>query len=394
IARRLEHGPKLKRWSLTSRNSLNLTGGAEVNLVFISNQDADKLIARLAPDLNSDQAALLRQISDGLPLMIEVAAQAINRSPRSADEVLADYESLAAEDYDERVRQRLAYSVDQLGEEDAAAWAALSHFEGGVFANYAAIMWGIEEDEAARWFERFHDRRLVIPMPELPYDVALGRRWRLHDHLRALAADRLEESALADEARDGWLTASEKMMATAGQMYDRHGEWIEVGLALLDADLPNIREAAEMAVALAPRNDAAARVVMNAPNHEVVNLRLTYGERLRWLEAGILSAGKRNQRALGAVLAGNAAFCLHQMGDLRGAEKLNREVLNFYEDSAGIAGMAAAYGNLGLILNDKGDWAGAAKMHRKALTLNAQENRKTAMAKNYGNLGLALFQQR
>ena len=99
----------------------------------MSDADADALIATLAPDLSEEDAARLRGVADGLPLMIEVVAQAIRKSTRPAAAVLAEYEALTADDYDQRVRQRLGFSVDQLGAEDAAAWAALSQFEGGVF---------------------------------------------------------------------------------------------------------------------------------------------------------------------------------------------------------------------------------------------------------------------
>ncbi|MEL7465797.1 MAG: tetratricopeptide repeat protein [Pseudomonadota bacterium] len=374
----------------TSRKSLNLTGGAEVDLDFITEKDATELISRLAPDLTGIEIGRLRKIADGLPLMIEVAAQAVNRSPRSAEEVLTDYEALTAEDYDERIRRRLAYSVDQLGEEDAAAWAALSQFEGGVFANYAAIMWGVEEAEAARWFDRFHDRRLVIPMPELPYDVALGRRWRLHDHLRALAADRLEESALADAARDGWLTASEKMMATAGQMYDRHGEWIEVGLALLDADLHNIRAAAEVAGAIAAKNDAAARVAMRLPNHAVLDLRLIPAERLRWLEAGLSGARKYGDASQEAILLGNAAHRHYVLGDFVRAEVRYREAIEMDERSGRREGLAANYGNLGVLLRAQGDLGEAERMFRASLVLDESAEDKAGMADNFSEIAIVM----
>ena len=104
-------------------------------------------------------------------------------------------------------------------------------------------MWGEDRREAERALANFWKRNLLIPV-ETPFED-YGARWRLHDHLGAVAAARLAAAPGAAAARDGWLNAALEMMETAGDLLPGHGDGIDAGLALLDLDLPTIRRAAD-----------------------------------------------------------------------------------------------------------------------------------------------------
>jgi len=121
---------------ITSRNVINLPGQADsIEIARLEDDRASKLVRSLAPDMSDAEVARLVTASLGLPLLIEALAGVIVESPaRPAADWLTDFEAAGADaalPEIDRVKARLAVSVDALEAADRDRYAALSLFAGG-----------------------------------------------------------------------------------------------------------------------------------------------------------------------------------------------------------------------------------------------------------------------
>ena len=79
---------------------------------------------------------------------------------------------------------------------------------------------------------------------------------------------------------------------------------------------------------------------------------------------------------------------LRRTGDLAGAERAYKRVLQLGNSIGDKAVIAIAYGNLGTVYQTQGDFVKAEEFYKKSLALEEALGRKEGMASDYRNLGL------
>ncbi len=283
----------------TSRARLGASDAKQVALDLFAPEEARSLVKKLIPDLPEDAAQRLVRLTPLTPLAVETATLAIARSTRAHERIVGEFAALPPGEIDERIWTLLNKAVDELDGNLAAAWSALSLFEGGFFADAAATLWGVTQDEADRWLNRLHHRRLVARTPLiLPFEAVLGRRWRLHDALRPVAAARLAADPRSGDARFGWLRATTATVERAGRLYEVGGDGAAQGLALLDLELGDVISAGEEAAASVDRDNAAAEVAMRLPLWRILATRLDRETLARFIAAGVVGARRLGDHAL------------------------------------------------------------------------------------------------
>lgn len=297
---------------VTSQAPIAIADARQIGLGPMPRDEALALTTKLAPDLPEAAATRLVALAPDLPLAIETGALGVARSSRAPARCIVDLSTSEQGDPEGRAQRFLGRVVDQLDEDLAAAWSALSLFEDGFFAEAAATLWGVPREEAERWLNRLHHRRLVSPVPlVLPFERVLGRRWRLHGALRSVASERLAADPRAGDAWMGWLRAMAAMTERAGRLYEVGGDGAAHGLALLDLELSGVVSAAEEASGLVDRDNAAADVAMRLPRWRVLATRLDSATLSRFVAAGLIGArrlgdpeAERQLEAMGALAAG------------------------------------------------------------------------------------------
>lgn len=140
---------------LTGREAVALPQLERVDVALLNEPRGARLARNLAPRMTEDEGRRLTRIAEGLPLVIETVAGQIEDLPG---------EPVAA-----------------LGEEDAAAFAALFLFPAGFHRRSAQAVWGVE-DQTTTLLARLRRRNLLLDA-EMAFAERLGARHRLNDLL-------------------------------------------------------------------------------------------------------------------------------------------------------------------------------------------------------------------
>lgn len=372
---------------VTSRNRLSLRGLQSIDLAEMNTNEAAALALKLAnrrfPNrVTHEQAEEIARLCGCLPISIEVTANALSKS-RGAE--VAGYlnklgdrtKPLAALD---KAKAVVALSLEELDAETRAHWAALGVFEGEFSPEAAAAMWAVED--AGATLEELEQRSLVSFEPD-------AKRYHLHDLLRAVALEKLKEDpARQHEVHRRHAEHFFAVLQTANALYRLGHNNAGRGLALLDAELANIRAGQRWATDAMAEDERAAELAQDLPNHTCLRLRLAPDELLAWLKASLAAAERRGDREGEARAAGNLGLIYRMRGELDRGEKMHRQSLAIETELGRKEGMTQDYGNLGLIYMDKREFDRAEEMLRQSLAFAKELGAKEELAANYCNLGL------
>ncbi len=155
-----------------------------------------------------------------------------------------------------------------------------------------------------------------------------GRRYQLHDLMRAVALEELARDQVRQREIHG--RHAEHFYAVlelANALYRSGHDDVGRGLTLLDAELANIRAAQRWAAGAMFENDRAAELAQNFPNHTCLRLRLVPDEHLAWLETSLDAAERRRDRRGEAEAAGNLGVIYGMRGELDRAEQMHKRSL-------------------------------------------------------------------
>jgi tetratricopeptide (TPR) repeat protein len=346
---------------ITSRRRFTLPGLSSVNLDSLSPADAEALLLKIAPRLDS-RAAQLAELCGFLPLALRLAGSA-----------LAEREDLEPADFAQRlsaaqarvelVDASLSLSVDLLGDALQALWQALAVFPADFDAPAAAAVWALELEAARDRLSELLRYSLVDFDPD-------AKRYSLHDLARDYAHSRLTD-AERDAARRRHARHYVAVLSDINDEYLRGGDATGRGLARFDLERANIGAGQAWAAAHAAADDTAAALADDYPavGAHVLDLRLNPRERIGWLEAGLSAARHFGRRARESAHLGSLGLAHADLGE-------QRQALTYYDQDLEVAratgdrgAEAAALGNMGLAYAELGESRRALDYYQTALNI-------------------------
>lgn len=353
--------------------------------------------------LSIQQASRLHTSCDGLPLGIEVAASAIDQNPyldvESFINTLEDVSVSAPrlQSWEDRVAARLRISLQWLNAEQRQHWALLALFSSAFQRSALAVLWETESPDLP-----LHDllvRHLVMahkaPLPsgeQVP-------RFRLHDLLRPLAAEILQEhhSQLYDPA---WRRLNQyftRALATLDSLGHRGARLdLRDHFTLISQDIDNIRSGIEFAKADTDWESAEALVIYALD--ETLSDRLPASERLALVQKALDTVERWRNQQPEAVPSYQQKLLLEKGCALRAlsqsdaAEQAFRDGISVAKKTDGNGNLPAFWGNLGsLLLNQSNRTEEALFAFRRALGLLTPESSKKERSALLNNCGNALL---
>jgi non-specific serine/threonine protein kinase len=360
-----------------------VAGASEAARLFV---DRAKLVAADFRPTERDLATIAEICGqvDGLPLAIELAAARVRiLSVHQIRDRLRDrlrlLTSAETTGRHESLRAAIDWSYGMLGESEAALFARLSVFAGGLTIDAAEIVCeggAVAAFDALDLIAGLADKSLVA--------VARGERearYLLLDTIREYAAEKLgaeDEALFRARHRDYYLEMAE---TAARELHGREGStWG----ARLETEINNLRAA--LAWSRDEEGDGVAFLRLAVALHVFFYERGYLGEGRDWLEAAIARAGDEAPvalRTLALTAAGN--FALDQ-GDVDAARALQERSLEISREAGDAAGIASGLHNLGNILQHTGDYAGARARFEESLGLCRELDRPH-------NVALSLYTQ-
>ena len=365
---------------VTSRQRFDLPGLFLVDLDTLSPGDSCALLLLIAPRIG-DQAEAIAQLSGYLPMALELAGRA-----------LAERVDLSPAQYLERLNEAqlrfqevdasLTLSYDLLTPELQRSWRTLAVFPGHFDAPAAAEVWQAETGPAQ------DSLGALLNYSLLDWDSDF-QRYRLHDLARDLA-----DSLLADEeranAQQRHAARFHDVLGTASQLYLGGGAQMMLGLALFDLEWDNIQAGQAWAEAHTEETDSAATLCSEYSNAgNLLGLRQTPRERIRWLEASLAAARRlRDGQAEGGHL-GNLGIAYRQLGEYHRAIEIQEQRLLIAKEIGDREGEGNALGNLGSAYREAGEPRRAIEFHEQRLEVAREIGDRRGEGHALGNLSNA-----
>ncbi len=318
--------------------------------LFLHRARAVKPDFALTPEGAPAVAEICRRL-DGLPLAIELAAARVKLLPPAA--LLARLDRRAplaplladgARDLPERLRtmeRAIAWSHDLLDAEERALFRRLSVFVGGwtLEAAEAVCGQGVGEGEGSRGtvegvtdvldgLTRLADQSLIAAEPEDPGVAQGGLRYRMLEPIRLYAAERLEASGEADDARRRHAATFRALAERAATALKGHAQ--AAWMARLEAELANLRAAMAWMTERAAWEDVAA---LSYALWIFWTMRGYINESRGYVETALARAEREGQEIspwARARLLSVAAVLAHGQGDYARAEPLVAEGLALF----------------------------------------------------------------
>ncbi len=374
-------------------------------------EDSVALLAQTlgATDVASDPEDLerLARVCIHLPLALAVAAKQAVRVPGGTVtdflEQIRDSSSaldlLELSDEEASVRSVLTWSYRALDEETRRCFRMVGLHPGPTFSvgSMAAVL-GETPARARQLIVRLIDGNLARPLDR--------RRYEAHDLLRALAV----ELCRAEETADHRAAALERLHS-----YTIHTAALAhrlVGLAYLTPELDPIRpgivpdrfadadsavewfdlelvnlRALVRAAADSGAHRAAYQIAQLIPRH--LRQRYHAADLLELQELGLASARRSGNRVAIAISLVQFAWVITELGELRSAERHNREALALFEEESHDAGQTITLTNLGVVLWSTGQGELALNYHQRAARTAARTGDPDLEAGSLGNLAMS-----
>ena len=218
-------------------------------------------------------------------------------------------------------------------------------------------------------------------------------RWRLHDLLRAAAAERLTEDL--EREQQLWRRlgpAAVVRLEEINKCFISGDGAMVLALATMDQELPLLRGVQSWAAGKMERDRVAAEVASRLPNYVITTLRLGRDE-LTWREAALCAAEHRREKAEIARAAGTLGLVYRHRGDYSRAEAMHLRSLAIAEALGDSVEQAKQRGNLGLVYDQCGRLDEAEEMLEASIAIFEELGDRAGAARNLGNLGL-VYQHR
>jgi tetratricopeptide (TPR) repeat protein len=373
---------------VTSRQHFALPGLQAKNLETLPPQDAKDLLLRIAPRIGGE-AEMIAKLCGYLPQALRLAASAIavriNFEPQDYATQLADekkrMELLAGDD--ESVTASITLSYNLLDSETQKRWRMLAVFPDTFDAAAAAAVWEMEEDPAQAALSAF------LQFSVLEWDEA-GKRYRLHDLMRAFSRGNLSEEereAVALRHARHYL----EVISRADDLYEQGGESMTRGLALFDLERGNIQAGQSWTAAHAESDREAAELCSEYPGYAayILNLRLHPRDSIRWREAALAAASKLERRSDQGAHLTNLGSAYRWLGEYRRAIEYHVQALAIFGEIGSRKGEGKALGNLGNAYGALGEYRHAIEYHEKALAIDREIGERKGEGQDLGNLGTA-----
>ncbi|MGW7531068.1 BTAD domain-containing putative transcriptional regulator [Amycolatopsis sp. NPDC054798] len=389
----------------TSREPLGLAGETQFPVPPLDHDSAAQLFAARVADtgytVDSDDAEAVAEICrklDGLPLALELAATRVRALGvpellRRLDDRfrLLDTARRGVPARQQTLRAMIDWSWELLSEPERLVLQRLSvHTEDCALDAAEAVCagGGVEEGEVLGLLAKLVDRSLVVPANTgVP-------RYRLLESVAVYGLERLREAGELEKTRRRHAEYYLRLAGTAdaGLRGRDQRRW----LRRLDADLPNLRSAAENLAGWGSADDAL-RLANRLAWHRFLRGRMA--EAMRTLRAALgLPGGDAELRteaqatlaALG-ILAGDRldwrpvaelpmsarakwfiGYALSTVADLPGAEPLTLDALAAFESAGDRWGIAAASGDRASQVLARGDIAAARRYADRCAELFAE----------------------
>jgi tetratricopeptide (TPR) repeat protein len=324
---------------VTSRRHFALPGLFAMDLDKMAPGDACELLLAIAPSIG-DEAEEIARLCGYLPMAMRTVGSALAERP---DLSPSGYVKRLAgvEDRLKLVEESLGLSYDLLGPEMQGMWRGLSVFPETFDVAAVAAVWEVEAEAARDGLSELRAYSLV--------EWSEGTdRYRLHDLARVFAGSRLGE-AEGEAARRRHAAHFLGVLGVADDVYLKGGDDVMRGLSLFDLERGNIEAGQARAAARAEDDDRAAELTNRYPGaaSHILALRLHPGNLVGWLEAGLASARRREDRVAEGNHLGNLGIVYRQLGETRRAIEYHERAVDIHRELGDRRGEGNALGNLG-----------------------------------------------
>ncbi len=376
---------------VTSRTHIALPEGLILDLDTLDPGDA---LALLKEEIGAarllDDATLARfaELCGYLPVALLAIAGTIKTSQaRGPQQLLTRLEADRSKGLT-GVLDRLRPSVEALAEDDpdlARRFARLAVFAGDFAIEAAAYVWDVDEDITCDGIDELLKRSLLLPAandsPEL--------RFRLHDLIREIAADRLGDDA--DAAALLHATFYRDLLARCQDLYLSGYDSVLKSLDLFDRERAEITAGQRWAMLQADNENTAAPLAADYPDAgiDVIELRLDCRTRIVWLEVAIVASRRLGDRAREGAALGNLGLAWAELGEMRKAIEFHEKNLVIMREIGGRRGECYALGNLGIAWKNLGEPLKAMGYYEQSLVIAREIGDRRGEGNALGNLGNA-----
>ena len=351
---------------VTSRHRFALPGMIGNDLEPFLPEEAREFALRIAPRLES-HAEELACVCGYLPLALREAADLL---VKHRDLSVGDCLRRLSEPHERLalVENSIAPGYESLSPQLQRLWRMLSVFPGGFDNNDAGAIWEVNGDEAQ------NSLSVLLACNMLQWSES-PPEYRLHDLLRLWASAqcsdderRLVQQKLAEHAAT--------VLASANEMFLRGGESLRQGLDVYDRERANIEAGWGWACVRAEQDEWANQLCTRYPvvGAELLRIRQTPVERIKWLQAPLAAARRLNDRHTQTSLLGDAGTAYCYMGETQNAIKYHMQELTLAREIGERKREGHALRGLGLAYARKGQLPHALEYHEKSLALAREIN--------------------
>ena len=350
-------------------------------------------------DANAGAVLSICRRLDGLPLAIELAAARLRiLSSAQLAERLGDIFSVlvggarSAPPRHQALRATLDWSHDLLYEDERTVFRRLAPFAGGFTLHAAervAAGGGIHQDAVLDLLARLADKSLLRVE-----HAGGGSRYFLLATIRDYARERLAETPEFEPVRHAYLQYYTDLAEQAAARLEHAEE--EAGrleLDRLDAELPNLRRAFEIAQESGDAEVPAAALRIAASLDRYAYLRGHYHEVRQWMDAAVASCPDAPAELRAKALLGSGRLALLQC-DYAPAVRRLEAALRLYRELDDPRGIASGLQVLGSVNREQGRYARSIELHAESLAVAEAAGDPWRVASAHGYLAFASWLQR
>jgi len=371
--------------------------------------------------LDSEAARHICNLVAGLPLALELAAASFHdHTPGEvAEAIQQNFDFLTSKMHDAPDRQRSLRAVF------AYSWALLTPTQQAMFAQLALFADGFTVEAAQKVakaaksaLQKLVDKSLVT-YTEISSATCSSGRYTIHTSLRQFALEQLTDNEL-ETTKACFISYFASWMAQ--QQPILYGKNPQNGLAQIDGDIDNVRQAWEWAI-MQDSETAVSQTLTSL--HRYYHIRSWYDEGAAQFAAAVADITLPH---LQMRLQNRQADFLYRLGELEQAAQLFQQTQSFFaetndaieeafaclglhrvtaeqgdsdqsrqwveqslhlsQQANDLPGQAAAFSRLGSITQDKGEFEAAQEYYQSALTLYEQIQDEWRMVGALNNIGM------
>ena len=351
---------------ITSRRCFALPGMIERDLDLLLPEEAEEFALRVAPRLENHAGELAR-LCGYLPIALRKGA---NMLVERRDLTVGDCLRRLSETHERLalVESSIASGYGCLPPELQRLWRMLSVFPGGFDSADSGAIWEIDGGAAQDFLSNLLACNMLRWSDSPP-------EYRLHDLVRLWASAQCSD----DERRSIQRKLAEHaatVLARANEMFLQGGESLSRGLDVFDRERANIEEGWRWVCANAEQDESADHMCARYPvaGGDILSVRQTPGERIKWLLAPIASARRVKDRSAETSLLGDAGTAYCSLGETQHAIKHHMQALTLAREIGDRKREEHALRGLGLDYARKGQFPHALEYHEKSLSLAREIN--------------------